>query len=118
MLVPTPESQAPPRASDPGKLETLRTVFQKAGFVEDRVADLLGATEFLTRYSREFGRAIHRTKAETPLHVLTRLFLLGVPVSADAVRRARDALARRTLDVVYSNPRSAKLVVFSPETTK
>lgn len=100
MQVPTSETQAPPPVADPVRLAALGNVFRSAGFLEDRVADLLGADEFLTRHSREFGRAMYRTKTETPLYVLTRLFLLGVPVEAGAVARTLAPVTARDLEAL------------------
>lgn len=86
--------------ADPSQVELLRAVIREAGFTEEHVAETLGGADFVTPRSREFGKALYRTREARPFHVLVRLFLLGVAMPADTVRTALAPLTPESLAVL------------------
>jgi hypothetical protein len=71
---------------DPADFARVRERFLESGFTPAGVQDALGVD---VRDPPQFsGPLLERTRGGGPLDVLVRLFLIGVPVDADAVERA------------------------------
>src|SRR5215469_5229979 len=65
-----------------------REVLDAAGYTEEGLREALARADLLDIGLLDAPAALRRIRAETPLHSLICLFFLGVPVPADAVRRA------------------------------
>ena len=82
--------EAPLRLDRPGLVQGVREVLDRAGFDEAGIAQQCGVSE-MARLG--FGpldrpRLLWRTRDEGPLSTLIRLFLIGMPVDLDTLRRA------------------------------
>ena len=90
--------EAPLRLDRPGLVEGVREVLDKAGFDEAGIAQQCGVSE-MARLG--FGpldrpRLLWRTRDESPLSTLIRLFLIGMPVDLATLRRAVAPMDRPT----------------------
>jgi SAM-dependent methyltransferase len=72
----------------PDDAAQVRKVFARAGFTDRGVLEALGAKDPHAASDQDVPLWLHRTRRATPLDTLIRLFLIGVPVEADAARRA------------------------------
>jgi len=68
--------------------ERARDVFARANYSDEGVRGALGSADLLAIQELDIPPALRRTRAETTLPTLIRLFFLGVPVDVDAARRA------------------------------
>ena len=69
-------------------LDQVRAAFQAAGFDEASVAQALGVKSVASLKDVPPELAWQRTSADTPLHVLVRLFVIGGPAELQSARRA------------------------------
>jgi hypothetical protein len=65
-----------------------RAALERAGYTELNVAKVLGALEMPTRRARNLPRLKRSSEGESGLHVLIRLFFIGLPVEVSAAERA------------------------------
>lgn len=72
----------------PDDCHRARDAFDRAGYSDDGVRAALGVSSVLTPGAAQLPVLLCRTRGGTPLHTLIRLFFLGVPVDAEAARRA------------------------------
>jgi methylase of polypeptide subunit release factors len=72
-----------------------KDVLLDADFTEDAIGSVLGRQEILTMPSTDMPQVLRRTRDLTRLNTFIRLFFLGVPTPARAVR---SALAPMTMD--------------------
>jgi methylase of polypeptide subunit release factors len=79
--------------ADPDDCARARDVFDRAGYTEEGFRTALGTASVLTPTATQLPPWLCRTRGGTPLHTLLRLFFLGVPVDADAARRAVEPMA-------------------------
>jgi hypothetical protein len=63
-------------------------VFDRAGYTDEGFRAALGSSGVLTPTPTQLPLWLCRTRGDTPLHTLIRLFFLGVPVDAGVARRA------------------------------
>ncbi|KRF16810.1 transferase [Nocardioides sp. Soil797] len=73
----------------------LRDALRAADYTYDGVAELLGTTAHTALSRNETVPGLQRTKGETPLETLTRLFLLQTPVTVTAAEQALPDLTDR-----------------------
>jgi len=78
---------------EPGKIDAFREVLAEAGFSDRTVAETIGLQDFASESPRDIPLLLYRTSQARPLDTLIRLFLIGTPVDADAVRQAVRPLA-------------------------
>lgn len=74
--------------SDLGECRRARDVFEAADYTETGLRQALGVAELLWTGPLQLPPGLRRTRGGTPLDTLIRLFFFGVPVDADAARRA------------------------------
>jgi len=82
---------------DPDDFRRLREVFEKAGYTDRSILDVLGVRDFPSLKGTDVPLLLRRTKEQSPLHTLIRLFLIETGCEADAVRDAFHPLAPETL---------------------
>ncbi len=80
------------RLADPRQAACFREAFARAGYDEHGLVDTLGPIQLPNRLGRERGHFRHLTGRGRPLDALIRLFLLGIPESAEAARSALQPL--------------------------
>lgn len=73
---------------DAGDVIRVRDVLDRANYTETGLQDALGKADLMEIGPLDEHTAARRTRTETPLHSLIRLFFLGLPVPLDAVRCA------------------------------
>jgi hypothetical protein len=74
--------------ADPGDYLRARDVFTAAGYSEEGLCEALAVSDLLEIRSIDRPAGLRRTRGETPLHTLVRLFFLGSPVDTKAAHRA------------------------------
>ncbi len=81
---------APVAEIEPELARGIRAAFDRAGFDEPRVLAALGVGSWPTPRERRRSLPLfaRRTRDDSPLHVLVRLFVLGLPASEAAAQRA------------------------------
>lgn len=78
-----------PSVSAPDALHRIREVLARTHYTEVHAREVLALTDGpFTRSRKALPLYRHRTRGDTPLHTLLRLFLLHDPVPAEAFRRA------------------------------
>src|SRR6266498_5199520 len=91
----------PPPVPDPntGLADDLRLTLARADYRAEAVTALLARPEFAVRpVSRaDRPRLLYRARGDTPLAILTRLFLLGAPVELATIQRVCPASPERWL---------------------
>lgn len=75
----------PPAGDD---FTRLRERLAEAGYTVKGILDRMGSIEMPTRRARNRPRLLHLASGDTPLDILIRLFMLGVPVTAQEASRA------------------------------
>ena len=73
---------------DPGLAPRLREVLEAAGFTHDGVADVLGTAAHAALSRNETVPGLRATRGDSPVEVLTRLWLLQAPVPVASMERA------------------------------
>jgi hypothetical protein len=73
---------------DPGDFTRLRDVFEKAGYSDKGVLDVIGVKDFPSMKGTDVPLLLRRTKDNSPLNTLIRLFLIEAPCNMDAVKLA------------------------------
>src|SRR5437870_642699 len=96
--MPDLDQDSPLALDAPDTVRRVRERLDQVGYTEDGVQQTL-RTEHITAARnwegglRQLPQYLYRTRGEQPLHTLLRLFFLGVPVTADAARRAAAPMA-------------------------
>ncbi|RMF85514.1 MAG: methyltransferase domain-containing protein [Nitrospinota bacterium] len=73
--------------ADPDDFRRLQELLLQNNYTETAIQEVLAATELTTPRPIDLPPLLYRTRHGTPLETLIRLFLLGVPVGIDTVRR-------------------------------
>lgn len=73
---------------DPDDFMRLREVFEKAGYTDKGVLDVIGIKEFPSMKGTDVPLLLRRTKDNTPLNTLIRLFLIEAPCDMETVKLA------------------------------
>ena len=68
--------------------ESIRTVLNQVGYHDQAILELMGGNDVSSVAARDPAEQLYRTRGGSPLEVLVRLFLIGVPVERDIVSRA------------------------------
>jgi hypothetical protein len=68
--------------------QKMRYVFERAGYRDGEILSLLGVSDFPSLRSTDLPLLLHRTRGQSPLETLVRLFLIEVPVPWELVRNA------------------------------
>lgn len=92
MMPPTPPRFSLPRGED---YAALRDLFRNAGFTAEGIHGIFGMAGVISIPDPDVPRFLEQTRADRPLDVLVRLFILGVACERDLVRRV---LAPLSLD--------------------
>jgi hypothetical protein len=66
----------------------LREVFEKAGYADKGILDVIGIKDFPSMKGTDVPLLLRRTKDNTPLNTLIRLFLIEVPCDMETVKLA------------------------------
>ncbi len=75
----------------------LRKFFKKEGYSDKGILETIGFKSIPSINEHDLPLLIERTKQETPLNMLIRLFLLNIPVSIEFARKAFEPLYLETL---------------------
>jgi hypothetical protein len=88
---------APLCLNAPDKVCAIREGLRQAGYTDARILPLLGVAEWpaLRQRRRALALYLHRTRGQTPLETLVRLFVLQERVPLEAARRAVASTALR-----------------------
>ena len=84
----TDPQNSPLSVADPERIHHLRGVLAQADYTDRGVTQALGVEDVCSLSGRDVPLLLRRTSRATPLDTLIRLFLIGVPVDQEAVRRA------------------------------
>jgi SAM-dependent methyltransferase len=93
-----PSTNHPLSLDTPDAVRRVRDVFDRVGYTEASVQDVLRSNEAPLLGVRSSARQdlpllIYRSRGDHPLHTLLRLFLLGAPVDRAAARRAVEPMS-------------------------
>jgi len=80
--------QAAPRIDPPGDAARLRDVLDRAGYDAETILSRFSLRDISSMPHQDRPYFLSCTRGDAPLDTLIRLFLIGVPVEAEAVRRA------------------------------
>ncbi len=72
----------------PEEFARIRDTFRRAEYNEKGLVSVLGPVQLPARAGREMPYFLHLTREATPLNVLIRMFVLGIPVESAAARDA------------------------------
>ena len=78
----------PLQLTDERQGESIRALFEAAGYTDQGILALMGSADVTSIAAKDPAEQLYRTRGDSPLEVLTRLFLISVPVDADAASRA------------------------------
>ena len=73
---------------NPDDFTRLRDVFEKAGYTDKGVLNVIGVKDFPSMKGTDVPLLLRRTKDNTPLNTLIRLFLIEVPCDMESVKLA------------------------------
>lgn len=82
---------------DPDDFNRLRDVFEKAGYTDQKVLEVIGVKDFPSMKGTDVPLLLLRTKDCSPLNTLIRLFLIETQCDAEEVKEAFHPLTPETL---------------------
>lgn len=82
---------------DPDDFNRLRDIFEKSGYTDKGVLDVIGVEDFPSMKGTDVPLLLRRTRDNTPLNTLIRLFLIEMQCDAEAVKEAFHPLKPETL---------------------
>jgi hypothetical protein len=82
---------------NPDDFTRLRDVFEKAGYTDQRVLEVIGVKDYPSMKGTDVPLLLRRTEDRSPLNTLIRLFLIETRCDVEAVKRAVSPLKLKTL---------------------
>lgn len=86
-----------PAFANPEDYKYLRELLQKIGYADSGILEVLGIKDIPSISGTDLPVLMRRTKGGTPLETLVRLFLIGVPVDGETLKKAIMPLSLESL---------------------